>query len=350
VSTGSSPDPDRRSSTWPVRAVVILFGLVVLALLLWQIREALLIAFAAVLMATFFSGAASHVRGWIGVSRGWALAIVIVSFVLLLGGCGALIGQQAAQEFGEMVDQLPQAAEQFQEMLPQLGGEEEAEGEEDDEEPEGLVTGLIGVAFHAADILGTLVLILVVGIFFAVKPDLYKNGIALLVPQGRADRVREALDTSGRALWKWLLGMSMASLFAAVLTTIGLLIVGAPLPIALGILAGVLNFVPFVGPIVAAIPAVLIALAQDPQLAVWVVVVYIVVQQVEGNLILPLVQRKAAHLPPALMLLSIVAFSLLFGIGGVILAVPLAVVTMVFVGILYVEDVLGKEVEVPGRE
>jgi predicted PurR-regulated permease PerM len=112
---------------------------------------------------------------------------------------------------------------------------------------------------------------------------------------------------------------------------------GVPLAIPLGILSGLLDFVPFVGPLLAAIPGLLIAFSQGPDVALYAALVYFSVQFVEGNLVLPLAQKWAVSLPPALTLLSIVAFGLVFGLMGVLFAMPLTVVTLVLVRRLYVE-------------
>jgi predicted PurR-regulated permease PerM len=126
-------------------------------------------------------------------------------------------------------------------------------------------------------------------------------------------------------------------LFVGVVTSIGLLVAGVPLAIPLGILSGVLDFVPVIGPFVAAIPGVLIAFAEGPQVALYAVLVYIAVQFIEGHFVIPLAQKWAVSMPPALALVAIVAFGVAFGLPGVLFALPLTVVAMVLVQKLYVE-------------
>jgi predicted PurR-regulated permease PerM len=126
-------------------------------------------------------------------------------------------------------------------------------------------------------------------------------------------------------------------LFVGVVTSIGLLLAGVPLAIPLGILSGVLDFVPVIGPFVAAIPGVLIAFAEGPQVALYAVLVYIAVQFIEGHFVIPLAQKWAVSMPPALALVAIVAFGVAFGLPGVLFALPLTVVAMVLVQKLYVE-------------
>jgi predicted PurR-regulated permease PerM len=155
--------------------------------------------------------------------------------------------------------------------------------------------------------------------------------------------VGEALDAAAIALRKWLVGQLGAMLMVGVITALGLWAVGVPLAIPLGILSGILDFVPVIGPFAAAIPGILIAFAQGPQVAMYAALVYITVQFIEGHLVLPLAQKWAVSLPPALGLLSIVAFGLVFGLMGVLFAIPLTVVIVVLVQKLYIAPLDGEE-------
>jgi predicted PurR-regulated permease PerM len=168
---------------------------------------------------------------------------------------------------------------------------------------------------------------------------MYRNGFLLLLPEGARDRVGKALDASGRALRMWLRGQVLSMAAVGVLTALGLWAVGVPMAIPLGILAGILDFVPFIGPLAAAIPGILVAFSQGPQVALYAALVYLAVQFVEGNVIMPMAQQWAVNLPPVLGLLAIVAFGVVFGFLGVLFAVPLAVVVHVLVQRLWVQDV-----------
>jgi predicted PurR-regulated permease PerM len=134
-----------------------------------------------------------------------------------------------------------------------------------------------------------------------------------------------------------------------VLTTLGLWLLGIPSALALGLLAGVLEFVPFLGPILSAVPAVALALGEGMDTMLWVVGLYVAVQQIEGALITPLVQQHTVDLPPALTIFAIVAFGVLFGPLGILLATPLAVVVFVLVKKLWVREVLHENTELPGE-
>jgi predicted PurR-regulated permease PerM len=237
------------------------------------------------------------------------------------------------------------------------GDDNQDENGDDDNEGglgETMVGDAGGIIFQVGttivSVFSTLILIFGTGIFFAINPDIYKKGIALLFTEKRADRVNEALETSGKALWQWLTGQFMAMAFVGITATIGLMIIGVPLALILGIIAGLSDFVPIVGPLAASILAILLAFSISPETALYTAILYLVIQQFESNLVTPLVQRRMVHIPPAVVILSLVAFGSVFGIAGVILATPLTVVLMVFVGMFYVQDVLGKEVTVPGKD
>jgi predicted PurR-regulated permease PerM len=133
------------------------------------------------------------------------------------------------------------------------------------------------------------------------------------------------------------------------LTGVGLLIAGVPTPLALGLLAALLSFVPYVGPILSFIPAVLIALTVSLTKVFYVVLVFGIVQTLESYLVTPLVQRRAVSLPPVILITAQIAMGVLAGATGVLLATPLAVCVIVLLQMLYVEDVLGDEVHVLGQ-
>jgi predicted PurR-regulated permease PerM len=154
---------------------------------------------------------------------------------------------------------------------------------------------------------------------------------------------------SERALRLWLKGQAIAMVVVGLLTGLGLWALGMPSALTLGLLAGVLEFIPFAGPIIAAVPAILLALAVSPELALWVTLLYVAIQQFEGNLLTPLVQQYAVDLPGAVLLFSLIGFGTLFGTLGVILAAPLAVVTMVLVKRLYVIETLDTPTPIPGE-
>ncbi len=181
------------------------------------------------------------------------------------------------------------------------------------------------------------VLVVAAGVFFAVHPGTYRDGVVLLIAPSRRDRLRDALDRAGHALEGWLRAQLLS------MTVVGLGVAGAtwalglPSPFALGLIAGLLEFVPIIGPIAAAIPALLLALTIGPSMVLWTGLTYFLIEQVESNVILPLAQREVADLPPALLIFAFAALGAVFGLTGVIVSAPLSVALYSLVNDLYVK-------------
>jgi predicted PurR-regulated permease PerM len=266
-----------------------------------------------------------------------------VLLILLLLGGSYLFGKQVQTQTEALWQAILEAWQKLQghlEATP-LGSTllENAKGATDTNTMSRVAKGTVTVFGAVTDF----VLVLFLSMYLAVNPESYRNGFLLLLPPSQRERVGEALDASGIALRKWLVGQLGAMLMVGVITAIGLWAVGVPLAIPLGILSGILDFVPVIGPFAAALPGILIAFAQGPQVALYAALVYITVQFVEGHLVLPLAQKWAVSLPPALGLLSIVAFGLVFGLMGVLFAIPLTVVVVVLVQKLYVAQIGGDD-------
>jgi predicted PurR-regulated permease PerM len=196
--------------------------------------------------------------------------------------------------------------------------------------------------------LADLLLILVGGVYLAAQPKLYRTGLLKLVPPRSRQLAAEALDDSERALRLWLIGQLVAMVIIGTVTGVGLWLLGVPSALTLGIIAGLLEFVAIIGPIIAAIPALLIALTQGVDMALWTLALYVMVQQLESNLLQPIIQQKAVDLPPALLLFSIVVGGLLFGLIGVLLAAPMTVLAYVMIKRLYVLEALNTPTSLPG--
>jgi predicted PurR-regulated permease PerM len=146
----------------------------------------------------------------------------------------------------------------------------------------------------------------------------------------------------------WLIGQAISMIVVGLATGIGLWLAGVPSAVALGVIAGLTEAVPYVGPIVGSIPGLLVALTVGPETAFWALVVYVIVQQLEGYALLPIIQRRMVSLPPALTLFWIMAAGLLFGALGVVFAAPILVVIYVLVKRLYVREALGTPTRIPG--
>ena len=334
-----------------VRKVVIAIAITGLAALLWRLRDMLLLIFGAVLVGVIFRALAGPLRRRLRVPDGVALGLVIL---LLLGGIALafwLFGQQAREQAQALAQSLPAAWTSFEARIGDLAFGERLTQLARDAAPSG--SGVLAGAGSFISSLGAsiadAVLVLVGGVYLASQPKLYRGGLLKLLPAARRHVAAEALDDSGRALKSWLGGQLVSMVVVGLLTGFGLWMLGVPLPFALGLLAGLFDFVPLIGPLVAAAPALLLALTVGPTAAMWTGALYLGVQQIEGNILSPLVQQRAVDLPPALLLFALLGFGSLFGAVGVILAAPLTVVAYVMVKRLYVREALGTPTKVPGE-
>jgi predicted PurR-regulated permease PerM len=327
-------------------------GLVALFALAWILRKVLLLAFGAVVIAAIIRAfARPAIRRYPKHEKLGILGAVLV-LLLVLGGIGWLFGSQISEQMRGLGERLPQAAASVRSWAEQNavgrfvlekmqtagaeGGEAGGSG--------GMMAGLKQAVTITLNSVGHALLMLAAGIYFAFDPRLYVNGLTRLFAPAHRDKIREALQTCGDTLQDWLLGQLISMVTIGTLTAAGLALVGCPVPLALGLLAGLLVFVPVVGFLVAFVPTVLMALSESPQVAVAAVIVFIVVQQLEEQVVLPLAQKWATALPPALGLLALAATGVLFGLPGLIFGAPLAVVTMCLVRKLYLENGIEKRV------
>ena len=328
-----------------VRRVVIVIGLAGLAVVLWQLRHLLMLVFGAVVIATIFRALADPIRRHLRLPDWLALTAAILLIMAVIGTAFAAFGREVGRQAQRLADSLPAAWQAIEARFSELDL-----GQISDALPgPGDLAGLTSFALSLGGWLATILLVIAAAIYFAAQPKVYRRGLVLLVPKKGRDLVDEALGDSGRALAMWLRGQLITMTAVGTLTGLGLWLIGMPSPLALGLLAGLLDFVPFLGPIAAAIPALLIAFSMDVEMGLWTLALYVLVQQVEGNFLYPLVQRYAVGIPPGLMLFALLAGGLLFGLPGVFLGAPLTVVAYVLVKRLYVREALHTPTDVPGE-
>ncbi|WP_391347687.1 AI-2E family transporter [Azospirillum sp. A23] len=317
--------------TWKV---LIVAGVAALSIFLWRISGTLLLIFTGVLFAILLQRLTGYVQRATGLGHGWSLAIVLLTLVLLVGGGGWLMGTSMAAQLGQLQEQVTKAMG----MLPD--GWRDRIMEQGKEWP--WMNQLSSFASGLVYVVGDAVVVMFAALYLAASPGLYQRGVVLLVPPRGQKRACEVMDVAGDSLWKWLIGQLVAMAAVGTMIAVGLWLLGIPSALALGMVAGLMEFIPLVGPFLAAVPALLIGFAQSPQDALWVAGLYLVIQQIEGNVITPLLQKRVVDLPPVVTIGAIAAGGVLFGIMGMFLATPLAVVVLVLVNLLYIEDKLGE--------
>lgn len=335
-----------------VRRVLILLALLSFVFLLWQLRRLVLMLFGAVVVATIFRALAERIQRVVRLPDGVAVALSIITIFGSLGLLATMFGAQIGDQVRSLGQSLPAAWQSLETRIGNMAFGEQIRAAIEGAKPGGQGTfagisrTILSVGAGVAD---TLVVIFG-GIFLAAQPRFYRSGAIKLVPEAKRRLIAGAMDDSERALRLWLKGQLIAMTVVGLLTGVGLWMLGMQSALALGLLAFLLEFIPFVGPILAAVPAVLIALGTSPELALWVVLLYVVVQQFEGYVLQPLVQQYAVDLPGVVLLFSLIGFGILFGMLGIILAAPLTVVSYVLVKRLYVQETLGTKTPIPGED
>jgi len=330
------------------RAFVVL-AIVALAGAIFMLGRLLLLIFAAIVVAVILR-AISRIFIRFGLPRSLSVTFAVIALFALLGSASWIFGGLIVTQFTVLVARIPEAIDATQAAFDSWGFDYDVRQASRDiaSQLSGLTTRAGSFALMSAGgALTNIILVLAGAVFFAAQPDLYRKGLVRMVPKQREKLAEETCDDIGRALGLWLRAQIASSIVVAILIYIALSAIGVPSAAALAIIAGLLDFIPFIGPVVAGIPAVLVAFSVSPTTALWAVGVYVLIQQVQGNILQPIIQKRSVDLLPAVLLFAVVAAGILFGLLGVLLAAPLTVVCFVLIQRLYIEQVLQKEPKRP---
>ncbi|MCV0387860.1 MAG: AI-2E family transporter [Nitrobacter sp.] len=331
------------------RRVLVVVATVAATYLVWKIAALFFLFFATVLIAVLLAGLAGLVATFTSMSRSCALAASSVTVAAVVVAILGLFGTQLAGQISDVFARLPGAIEAGGEQLGIHNAFEQIKQAISAEGGGQLLSRVASLGYTAMGVATDLVLIIVMAVYLAADPRLYRAGMIKLFPPEQHERVGDALDVTASALRLWFLGQLVSMVLVGVLSGFAFWAIGLPSPLGLALVASATNFVPMIGPLIGAMPALLFAVTQDLATAFWTMVAVLAVQQLEGNLITPMVQRRAVDIPPALMLLGIAVFGLLGGIAGIIFAVPLTVAIMVLVQKLWIRETLGEKTTIPGE-
>lgn len=330
-----------------VRRTLIVVAILALFALAWLLRDVILMVFGAIVVATLFQALASQFRK-IGLPYGLSLALAVLTVFGIIGGAAAMFGGQLMSQTEELSKAVPQAWNSVKGSLAKVGISTEVFQAGSGSSGIGSTAGTLAMSLSAG--VADALLIVIGGIFLAASPKVYRIGAVKLVPEERRGQVSSAVEASGSALKLWLKAQLLTMALIGTVTGVGLWLIGVPSAFALALLAALLEFVPFVGPIAAAVPAILLAAAVSPEMALMTLGLYVLVQQLEGYVFSPLIQQWAVDLPGAILLFSLLACGTLFGALGIIFAAPLTVVLFVMIKKLYVQDTLDTATPIPGED
>ena len=321
------------------RTAAVLAGIMVL---LWALGSFVLELFLVVLVALLLRGLARLLARVSRLPTGACLAVVVVGLTLVFGLGLYYRGPRFASEMQSLYDHLVPEVRQLQQrysgtewgrfvqrhLMPGGGGGS-------------MHIPTLSLLDSTFGVLGETVVVLLAAIYMAASPRLYVRGVVLLFPLPARDRVATILQDCGQTLQWWMLGQGVSMLAVGVISTVGLLLLGVPLPFALGILAGLLTFIPYVGAWLGSVPAILMALTIGPFVALWTAGVFLLCHLVEGYLLGPLVQRHTTELAPALTLLAMALVGSFYGLLGLVLATPITAAILVAVREGYIASILG---------
>jgi predicted PurR-regulated permease PerM len=327
-----------------LKLALLVVAVAIVPILIWYLFGVVLMVFGAVILAMLLRLGAHPFTRWLHVPQPVALIISGLLILIVIGGTGYLFGSRISEEFQDVAHRAGSASTNIRSSLQ---GSEFGNFLLKHMSGGGLsfASVLPGFLRLSTSFLEALIIVAISGIYLATQPKLYRDGLIWLFPPRTHARVAEIIDGIGEGLRLWLLGQLIQMVLIGVLVTCIMWILGVPSPLALGLIAGIGEFIPYLGPILAAIPAILVALTKSPELALWTLLAYLVIHQIEGQIVAPLVQHRMVSIPPAVMLLGIAALTYLFGTVAIIFAAPIAVVVFTAVNLIYVRDTLGEKTE-----
>jgi predicted PurR-regulated permease PerM len=320
-----------------------LVGLAVL--FLWLTIRVDLIIFAGVLFGICLHRTAEALNRLTRLPIGWSLFVVVLLIFAFYIGIGWFFSESISGQINELSEQLPAAAAKVGNMISRstLGKMLMQRLVHHDLQTfrTAILQSFFGVAVNVIGVVGGIVVIVFVALYVAAESQRYAGGMVLLVPPARRARAAEILHEAASAMWYWMLGRLFSMTVLGLIVALGLWLLGVPLPAALGFLAGIMIFVPYIGSILSAVPSGVIAASIDLTLAAYVIALYIGVHVIEGYILVPMVQRRMVHMPPALTLSAQIILAVLAGFLGLLFATPLVAACAVMIRMIYVEDMLG---------
>ncbi|MEO8630785.1 MAG: AI-2E family transporter, partial [Betaproteobacteria bacterium] len=322
--------------------VLIAVAIAAAVVVLWRISSVVMMIFGAVLLATALRTLMRTIVRVTGLGERPSFAIAVLLIIAVLGLTGWLVGGQVSGQLGDLEKVLPDAIQKAKGWLQQssIGNTIVQSTGAIKDNAGGAVSGVAHFATSTLGALTDVIFIIFVGLYLAADPGLHRRGLARLLPVAARAPTIAAMEAAGVGLRKWLLGQVIAMVSVGIFAFAGLSLLGIPLAMPLALITALLEFIPFIGPIISAIPAILMGFTLGPTDALYVGLLYLAMHQLEGNVLMPLIQKWAVELPPALGITAVIVFGLLFGLLGVLFAVPLMVALMILVQKLYVERAL----------
>jgi predicted PurR-regulated permease PerM len=337
------------------------FALFLAVYFVYQVRAVVLVLLLTLLFSVIISRPVDYLARK-GLGRGLGTLSVFGTLILALALGGIGLGSVVESQAQQLIEDLPTLLSNAQHFIEGVQSRFGLDISLPDSQQlldsarsflsGGAFSTFISVGAGVANVVSLAVVVLISTIFAVARPAPLVNGFVVLFPAGRRERVREILEKMYKNVQRWFLGQLASMTIIGLLFTIALFFIGVPFALLLGILSGLLAFIPFVGPAISVIPPILLALAQEPISALWVLLAYAGVQFVEGNIVQPVVMSRAVSLHPVIIVFALLIMGTLFGFIGVLLAIPLVAALHVLVHELWVKRMneLGTDPDPPPKE
>lgn len=343
------------------RKVLIFIGVALpttlLVIFIGKAIDILLLIFSGILLGIIFRSSRDFIHQKIKLAKGVSLAVVVLLFLGIFTGIGFVVGPTLQKQADKFYSQLPETWSKTKKKISEYEWGRELANENPslkdffkDKEigPDGehdMTDSILSYLSGVASMLAALVLIFVTAIYIAAEPKLYSQGFIRLFPFRRRKQVSEIMDEISITIQWWLLGQVCSMLLLGILTSLGLWLLGVPFAILLGSFTALMTFIPNLGPIIAAVPTLTIALTVGIDTAIYTAIFFGTLQCLEGYFITPMIHRKSISIPPVLIITVQFLLYYLIGFLGVLLAMPLMGVAKVLIKKLYIEDILGDSMD-----
>jgi predicted PurR-regulated permease PerM len=347
----SPPDFVSASRNHALRVAGLLFAMYLLAMLLWFASALVFVTFLGILFGLAVSTGVDVLARY-RVPRAVGAVTIVLGFFLILVGVGATNMPTIREQSAELRTKIPESVDRIEQWLHKRGivlvdttvadSTGVATGSEALRSTLGRQLGSVAryvfpFLSQTVAVVGGVLLIIFMAIYIGAEPDVYRRGVLLLVPLRMRDQAGEVLRAIATVLRKWLVTQLIAMVAIGTVTTIALLILNVKAAFALGLLAALFEFIPTIGPVLSAVPAIAMGFLDSPEKALTVGLVYWGIQFLENNLLIPLLMKGGVNVPPVLTILAQALLTVLFGFLGLMVAVPLVATVIVAVRMLYVE-------------
>lgn len=330
-------------------SILGVIALIISLYILWEIQGVILLGFAAVVFATVINRLVQPLER-LKLPRGVAVMLALFAILIVVAGLLSLAAPPVVRQFQDLIQQIPVIADQVTRWTGWLQGRLPSEvatyirnldstAQDLQMWIERLFGNFFSIFFSTLGVMINALLFIFVTIMLLLNPQPYRRGFILLFPSFYRDRVDQILDQCESTLTGWATGVLFNMTVIGILSATGLWILGVPLPLANAILAAILALIPNLGPVLSVIPPALLGFLEAPWRGMAVIILYIIIQQIESNILTPLVMQRQVSILPAVTLLSLAAFGLLFGVLGLFLALPIVVVAQVWITEVLIHDI-----------